>query len=82
MKFCKKHIAFIEKRVKDLDETLQQKILSNFIDQIFPSSGLEHIQDRIENTKSHCPVCFYKLPGNNKLREIIESTSKKTKILA
>jgi len=82
LKFCKKHIAFIEKRVKDLDETLQQKILSNFIDQIFPSSGLEHIQDRIENTKSHCPVCFYKLPGNNKLREIIESTSKKTKILA
>lgn len=113
MKLCKKHLAFIERRIKDiepsdqkeillnfieqLDPLEQQEILSNFIDQMLPSvkqeilskfidkmlpsRGIEHIQDRIENTKSHCPVCFYKLPGNDKLREIIISISKKTKIL-
>ena len=114
MKFCKKHTAFVEKRIKDIEPSEQKKIILNFIerlnpleqqeilsnfidqmlpsvkqeifaksiDQLLPTSNIEHIQDRIENTKSHCPICFYKLPGNDKLREIISSISKKTKILA
>lgn len=82
MKFCKKHTAFIEKRIEHVEPSVQQEILSNFIDQMLPTVNLEHIQDRIHYTKSHCPVCFYKLPGNNKLREIIQDVTKKSKILA
>ena len=40
---------------------------------MLPDADIESIQSRIENTKSKCPACYFKKPGNDKLNQIIKT---------
>lgn len=71
MRFCIKHSAFIERRIKVSDEEKRDLLCELFL-VMSPDANIELIQSRIENTKSKCPACFYKKPGNDKLVELIE----------
>ena len=43
---------------------------------MLPDANIEIIQSRIEHTKSKCPACYFKKPGNDKLNLLIEDHKK------
>lgn len=80
MKFCIKHSAFIERRITVNDEQKKDLLCDLFL-VMDPKTDISQIQSRIENTKSKCPACFYKKPGNDKLVELINIQLKNKQLI-
>ena len=84
MLFCIKHSEYIKRRIFDITDKEKQNLLSDLFLTLVSSSDIDHIQLRIENTRSKCPACFYKKPGNDELNELcikLKSTRKKMLII-
>ena len=82
MLFCIKHSEYIKRRIFDITDKEKQNLLSDLFLTLVSSSDIDHIQLRIEGTRSKCPACFYKKPGNEKLNELcIQLKSNRKKML-